>query len=52
MTAPENQHPFDTVSLKRISQAHPRFWDRIDMAKVRAHIDMERAKNVLGKTAQ
>jgi len=34
-----NPHPFETVSLKRLSQAHPRFWERIEMSKVRAEIE-------------
>ena len=31
-------HPFETVSIHRLSQGHPRFWERADMSKIRAEI--------------
>lgn len=40
----EKNHPFETVSLKRISQAHPRFLEKINYSKVRRDIEMSRAR--------
>ena len=31
-------HPFEMVSIHRLSQGHPRFWERADMSKIRAEI--------------
>ena len=42
-------HPFETVSFKRIGQAHPKFLRNLDLSKLRANIDLERAKKHLGK---
>jgi len=45
-------HPFEQVTLKRISQAHPRFLETINFSKLRREIDMGRAKEHLGKKAK
>lgn len=45
-------HPFETVSINRLSQAHPRFWSRINMASVRAEIDRLKWDRELGGNAK
>jgi len=42
-------HPFEGVSIHRISQAHPRFLEALDIQKLHANMSFERAKRQLGK---
>ena len=45
-------HPFLNTSLHRIAQSHPAFLRNLDLSKLRANVELERAKQHLGDTRQ